>query len=355
MSQNTENLGGAWEVKFENSPKSKFNVSLDVEKIKNLPENSQGEVKLKFERQSTEGLSEKAPSHLVKVNDYKPGQEKTSGEDLFVNINKEKFLAAAQGAEKSLTVEAGAKKNESVGVDRSDYFIRTKSDSPEYLGRGWSPGQIVEKKEYVGTAFKKEFEDGGKAYNVSLDKGKIENLPADDYGNIRLSMAERKEQKEGSSTHSVYQSVGKEPYNEVSLSLNKEKVMALPTNDRGYVSVSVTDKLNMSKDHANLTVYENTGKAETEKNYVGSGWSNRPEHIRLQDRDKTPDGLSDAIAANHAMKVQAILQAAPKAVQKKHVNMIEDMAKEGQKVDKVMSSVVSNAYQGKQKQREVKM
>lgn len=54
MSQNTENLGGAWEVKFENSPKSKFNVSLDVEKIKNLPENSRGEVKLKFERQSTE-------------------------------------------------------------------------------------------------------------------------------------------------------------------------------------------------------------------------------------------------------------------------------------------------------------
>jgi len=351
MSNVSENLGAAWEVKFENSSKPKFNISLDAEKIKTLPESAQGEVKLKFERQSGEGLSEKAPSHVVKFNDYKPGQERSSSEEFFVNINKEKLLKAAQGEGKVIALEAGAKKNESVGRDRSDYFVRTREDSPEYVGRGWSAGQIVEKKEYVGNAFKKDFEDGGKAYNVSLKKDSLEKISADDYGNVRLSIAPKKDPAPGSPSHSVYQSVGKEPYNEVTLSLNKEKLMALPENDKGYVAVSVVDKLNISKDKADLTVYENTGVAQEKKNFVGGGWSNRPDLIRLQPQDKTPDGLTKAISTNHALKVQAILQANPKVVQKKHVQLVKDMTEKGEKVDKAMSSTVANAYENKQGQK----
>lgn len=350
MSNVSENLGAAWEVKFENSSKPKFNISLDAEKIKALPESAQGEVKLKFERQSGEGLSEKAPSHVVKFNDYKPGQERSSSEEFFVNINKEKLLKAAQG-EGKIALEAGAKKNESVGKDRSDYFVRTREDSPEYVGRGWSAGQIVEKKEYVGNAFKKDFEDGGKAYNVSLKKDSLEKISADDYGNVRLSIAPKKDPAPGSPSHSVYQSVGKEPYNEVTLSLNKEKLMALPENDKGYVAVSVVDKLNISKDKADLTAYENTRVAQEKKNFVGGGWSNRPGLIRLQPQDKTPDGLTKAISTNYVLKVQAILQAAPKVVQKKHVQLVKDMTEKGEKVDKAMSSTVANAYENKQGQK----
>ena len=351
MSNVSENLGAAWEVKFENSSKPKFNISLDAEKIKNLPESAQGEVKLKFERQSGEGLSEKAPSHVVRFNDYKPGQERSSSEEFFVNINKEKLLKVAVGEGNVIALEAGAKKNESVGKDRSDYFVRTREDSPEYVGRGWSAGQIVEKKEYVGNAFKKDFEDGGKAYNVFLKKDSLEKISADDYGNVRLSIAPKKDPAPGSPSHSVYQSVGKEPYNEVTLSLNKEKLMALPENDKGYVAVSVVDKLNISKDKADLTVYENTGVAQEKKNFVGGGWSNRPDLIRLQPQDKTPDGLTKAISTNYVLKVQAILQAAPKVVQKKHVQLVKDMTEKGEKVDKAMSSTVANAYENKQGQK----
>lgn len=357
MSNVSENLGAAWEVKFENSSKPKFNISLDAEKIKALPESAQGEVKLKFERQSGEGLSEKAPSHVVKFNDYKPGQERSSSEEFFMNINKEKLLKAAdfvylvKGGDKVIALEAGAKKNESVGKDRSDYFVRTREDSPEYVGRGWSAGQIVEKKEYVGNAFKKDFEDGGKAYNVSLKKDSLEKISADDYGNVRLSIAPKKDPTPGSPSHSVYQSVGKEPYNEVTLSLNKEKLMALPENDKGYVAVSVVDKLNISKDKADLTAYENTGVAQEKKNFVGGGWSNRPGLIRLQPQDKTPDGLTKAISTNYVLKVQAILQANPKVVQKKHVQLVKDMTEKGEKVEKAMSSIVANAYENKQGQK----
>ncbi len=40
MSESKERIGGAWEVKFENSSKPKFNVLVDPKKIADLPANN---------------------------------------------------------------------------------------------------------------------------------------------------------------------------------------------------------------------------------------------------------------------------------------------------------------------------
>jgi len=377
MSESREKLGAAWEVKFENSSKPKFNVQLDPKAVEKMETNKHGEVKLAFVKQTGE-LKEKSPSHDIVENAYKAGEKKEqdNSEDLYVNINKDKFLEYSKSKEKPL-LEVIAKKNESVGKDRSDYFVRTMGSKGgdgserEILGRAWSPTQTIENKNYVGNAFKKEFDDGGKAYNVFLKKDDVEKLKADDYGNIRLSMAERKDSgKENTPTHSVYQSVGKEPYNEASLSLNKEKVLDLPANDYGYVAVSVVDKLNISKDKSDLTAYENVHhipsdeekkrvefmkdagkKEEPGRNFVGGGWTNKPDMIRLQKEDKTPDGLTKAISNNHLTKVQAILNAKPSVVQKKHMGLVDEMEKSGANVDKSLSTTISNAYENKQSQK----
>lgn len=350
MSENKERVGAAWEFSFENSSKPKFNALIDPKKLAGLPINDQGEIKLKLVKQEGDS-SEKSPSHFIVVNNYKPGEpkERDVSESLYVNINKEKLSSLPVGENSSVYLEISSKKHESIGQDRSDYFVRDNSreGNKEFVGRAWSPSQIVENKNYVGSAFKKDFEDGGKAYNVSLKKDDVEKLKADDYGNIRISIAKKKDAGDGP-THSVYQSVGKEPYSEVSLSLNKEKISALPVNDRGYVSISVVDKKTISKDKADLTVYENAGKSDLPKNFVGSGWSNQPGLIRLQKEDVTPDGLSKAISNNHATKVHAILNSNPDVVQKKHVALVKEMQEKSEKFDKGLSTMVSVAYDEKQ-------
>lgn len=50
------------------------------------------------------------------------------------------------------------------------------------------------KGQFVGTGWLKEFDNGGRVVNLSIKKADIEQMPADQYGNVFLVVGKRKEQ-----------------------------------------------------------------------------------------------------------------------------------------------------------------
>lgn len=59
-------------------------------------------------------------------------------------------------------------------------------------------------KTFVGSGWEKKFDNGGSAISISVDLAKVNNLPVDKYGSVRLSVSTRKTPDEKSkATHSV--------------------------------------------------------------------------------------------------------------------------------------------------------
>jgi len=48
-------------------------------------------------------------------------------------------------------------------------------------------------KQYVGSGWQKTFDNGGSVVNISVKKEDVQNLTADQYGNVYLVVGERKE------------------------------------------------------------------------------------------------------------------------------------------------------------------
>lgn len=354
MEQDVKKVGVAWEKTFQDSDSKKFNISISDKELQKLPSDDNGKTSLALIKRDTPD-EKTGITHDVVQNKYTPGQPKNESEDLVFEINK-KEAAKIPLRNDNVTLEAVMKKN--VERDRANYHVRELTENKEktYVGRGWTPSQTMNI-EYVGTAWKKEFENG-KMYNVSVKAETFDALPENKYGQVNLSLMPK---KDSDNQLAVYKSMGKDPYSEFTISVKKQDVMAMGPNSAGYYPLIVTDKAKISKDKADLLVMENpyeknkktaeeTGvsikeaAAQRPVNYVGSGWSNRPEHIRLSEDDKSAKGLSAAIANNHTMKVAAILKEGNFANQT-HNKLIAEMKESDKPIDKEMERLVSSSIQ----------
>jgi hypothetical protein len=137
-----EKIGAAWGVTFEDNSKEKFNLSIDSEKFDKLAVSPNGEVKLKIVKNETPGEGENTPSHSVYMNDYKPGDKRSSENETYINVNKAEFerLPMQEGGKNKL-LESGPKKPESIQNDRANYWVRNLTKDDEKIMWGVD-GQI---------------------------------------------------------------------------------------------------------------------------------------------------------------------------------------------------------------------
>ncbi|MCT4648371.1 MAG: hypothetical protein N4A74_25520 [Carboxylicivirga sp.] len=330
MSDNIiNNYGVAWQKTFEGANMPKFNISIDVKKLLNTESENQNQIKLVLRKRDTVDQSNGITHDIVK-----PGSPKK--DDVQISIETEK-LKSIPDLKDTVYIEAVAKKN--IERDRANYHVRQivdKESKPVYIGRGWTESQKVEKS-YVGNAKRFDFENGGRMYNASFTKEAFDKLKPNDHGNIYLAVAPKKDKTD---EFSIYKSVGKDPYSVMTISVNQEQIKNMGDSN-GYYQIRILDKQKISKDHADLTVKEDTyakektiaehknipiKEAKLPNNYVGSGWSNVSEHVRLQSSDVTSDGLAKTLAENHAIKAMAIINKDKSIVTDKHVKILDELA-----------------------------
>lgn len=64
----------------------------------------------------------------------------------------------------------------------------------------------MQEKNYVGQGWLRTFQNGGNIINLSLNLEQLQKLPVDQYGNIKITVAPRREPSEKSkATHTVYE------------------------------------------------------------------------------------------------------------------------------------------------------
>lgn len=333
-----KNVGVAKENSFDNGSKS-YNILVKKDEVSKL-----------------EGKGDKVMLALVKAENGSGGvthnvvpASKDIKSDLLVEVSKTEVMKLKE-TKGEIALEAVQKKE--IGHDRANFHVRETKEEGEknYVGRGWTESQAV-KHDYVGNAVRKDFPTGGKAYNLTIDAEKFKEMKPNEYGQVNLSVSKKQNSED---QYSVYKSIGKEPYSDYSISVKKAEIEKM-TPHNGQYQLIVADKEKISKDKSDLTVYENTYQRDKkiaeekgvsvkdlpkgEKNYVGSGWSNKPEHIRITPEDKTKEGLSRAISNNHGMKVHAILKE-ENVANKSHVKLINEMKEKGVNVDRVMEKEV---------------
>lgn len=366
MEQDAKKVGVAWERVFQESNTKKFNVSLPKKEVDNLPANENGKASLLIVKREKPDEKTGITHDVFLNNTNTPGQPKKIESELIIEVSKED-VSRINARNENVHLEAVMKKD--IGKDRANFLVRELTEEKEkvYVGRGWTPSQSV-KHDYVGNAWKNEFDNSGKMYNVSIEAEKLKQMPENQYGNVVLSVAQK---KDAENQFSVYKSIGKEPYSDFSISLKKEDVLKLEPNEKGYYQLIVADKAKISKDKADLVVFENTyekdKKAAVEKgvdikeiqqgqpkNYVGAGWSNKIDHIRITDEDKTAKGLSAAIANNHPLKVAAILKQ-ENVSNNSHVKLMKEMKQGSQPLDADMERMVNKYVADNKPQSKIKI
>ena len=63
----------------------------------------------------------------------------------------------------------------------------------------------MSEKNYLGSGWKKTFENGGSLISLSVNLDKLKALPVDNYGNVRLVVGELRQLGKAKQTHSVYE------------------------------------------------------------------------------------------------------------------------------------------------------
>jgi hypothetical protein len=232
-------------------------------------------------------------------------------------------------------------------------------------------------------AFKTPLEDygtnGAKVYNVNLDADKVSKLTVNEYGDARLGIVPYTEKvlNPDNSTaeqtrYLVTEATGATKGVEATIAVHvlnpgdKEypildscavhKVM-----DKDVYKLAVQDRKSetIGKDCADLTVSENKWTPEmnempeaekkaalAEKNYVGRGWTNDPDKIRVDHKSELkPEGLTKAIENNHTVKVIAILNKLPTVVKELHVKQIEARNEAGLKTSPVIEDRVKQTFE----------
>ncbi|MDR0618285.1 MAG: HEAT repeat domain-containing protein [Bacteroidales bacterium] len=352
-------VGNSYKTVTEKGTFYNFEVSKEaIEKIDGA--GKRNEIYLAIEPKKE--VQEKHPTHSVYVGD------KHSKRELQLVVSKDELLKAPVDAYGN--IKAFAASREKIGADLSNYSVALEQKDPEtdkyqFVGRGYDESTKFGETRVVGVAFKTEFgQDGadGKVYNVNLDANKVSKLTMNEYGDARLGIvpyAEKVLNPDGSTTEQTRYlvteatSVTKGVEATIAVHVSNPEGKEYPTlsscaihkvGENEVYKLVVQDRKSESigKDCADLTVSENKYTPEMknlseaerkaalgEKNYIGKGWTNDPDKIRIDKReDLTPKGLTAAIDNNHTVKVIAILNAQPTLVRESHLKQIEARQKD---------------------------
>jgi hypothetical protein len=326
-----------------------------------------------------EKVEEKHPTHSVYVGD------KHTKRELQLIVSKDELLKAPVDAYGNIRAFAASRDEEKIGADLSNYSVVLEQKDPDgkyqFIGRGYDDSMKFGETRVMGVAFKTEFgTDGtdGKVYNVNLDVDKVGKLTVNEHGDARLGIVPYMEKVPGAdgkiteeTRYLVTETNGKSKGVEATLAIHvtNPKDKKYPTidscavhkvGDKEVYKLVVQDRKpeSIGKDCADLTVSENKYTSEMknlseaerkaalgEKNYVGRGWTNDPDKIRIDRKeDLTPKGLTAAIDNNHTVKVIAILKEQPRLVRESHIKQIEARNKEGLKTSPALIEKVKQTF-----------
>jgi hypothetical protein len=372
--------------KTENEKGTFYNFDLSADLIDALQGvGKRNEVALCIEKRASV-QSAKSPTHNVYVGDVHSDMR-----ELQMLVSKDKLLPAVSAANEYGKVKLFAASH-SVGADLSNYSValseKDEQGKFQYIGRGYDEATKFGETRIIGNAYKTESPatDGGtngKSYNLNIDADKLQKLTLNSYGDANLSIIPYKEQvvdADGAITEKtnylVAESYAKQKNTEAKVSLHVANPnpdnQNLPTiaectlhtfEDKDSYRLVVQDRNpdKIDKSCADLIVYENKfvkGMSADErkailedKKYIGHGWTNDPQSIRLSAFDLSPDGLTKAIDNNHVVKVAAILCKDKSVLNEAHLQQIETRLQNSDlKTSGVLVSVVKNGYERQQKQ-----
>lgn len=348
-----EDVGIAW--KIQDSDKKfppKFNLSVNKEVALKSLLGDEKEIKLGLFKQDG---GPAGSDYKIAIRGEK---NKNSTFERILNVDVEKLKGLEASGYGEVKLELVEKKEEHIGKDASDMAVRV-NGTKDYVGRGWNMENALGPKNYVGDGYRNIFDEKGnkteevakmesKSYSLNLDEKKVADIQPDKYGNIRVSMAPMINPPENSNApnYKVYVSQGiKDKEAEISVRINKEKLMEISPNEFGKIAVVINDKnpKSIQKDKADLTVSE-LNPGSTDKNYIGGGYTQKPELVKLDKNELSAEGIKKALESNNSIRLEAILTKKPDAVSKEHIELA---ANEG--IQPKIKELVSKAFENKPK------
>jgi hypothetical protein len=381
MASTKNYVGNSYKTVTEKGTFYNFDVKQeDIEKIKGI--GKRNEIFLAIEPKK-EVQSEKHPTHSVYIGD------KHDKRELQLVVSKNELLKAPVDGYGN--IKAFAASREKIGADLSNYSVALEQKDPEtdryqFIGRGYDESTKFGETHVMGVAFKTEFgQEDGKVYNVNLDVNKVSKLTVNEYGDARLGIvpyAEKVLNPDGSTTEQtrylVTEVTAKTKGVEATIAIHvsnpsdKKEYPTIDTcavhkvgdNDVYKLVVQDRNPEKIGKDCADLTVSENKYTPEMkelpeaerkealkDKNYIGRGWTNDPDKIRIDKRtDLTPKGLTAAIDNNHTVKVIAILDKRPTLVRESHIKQLEARQKDSNmKTSAVLAEKVKQTFESLKK------
>jgi hypothetical protein len=390
-------VGNSYKNETEKGTSYQFAVSREkIEKLQGVGRRNEIAIAIEPKR---EVLKEKLPTHSVYFGD---GDSAHKHREVQLLLSKDALLSAPPDEYGNIRLFAVSRSESKMNADLSSYSValskKNENDRYQFVGRGYDAATKFGETRTVGTAYKREFGnrgEDGKSYSLSLDVSKVQKLTPNEYGDARLSIipysvavnspdgaiteetrylvaeanlatAQTPQRANIEATVSIHL---KEATEQQQLKPQAgEEAKHVPTlydcnlhaiGDSNVYKLIVQDRNpdKVGKDCADLVVIEDkytpemklmsaeertAAKAAIETSYIGKGWTNNPDMIKLSAADLTQDGLSRAIENNHTVKVIAIVKGAPEVVQENHVQLAQAAKSEG------LAKWVENTWYSKQ-------
>lgn len=230
----------------------------------------------------------------------------------------------------------------------------------------------------VNKTFTREGDPTEKLYHVDLKKEVISSAKVDEFGNVKIHIRPFERDFpgiDGKQTKKIeYEAImnPKDSTNtEAIISLKKEKFLQInemQLNDgTKVVPITVANRNPEMAKRDDLSVYENkirTGmdekeyrKALEDKNYIGTGWTQKSEHLLLKQTQINKDELKKSIDDNNPVRTVAIIQRGGSKLLTKDVLDEVGKAKEkhGEKFDERIEKYINAVVSKKQKENKISM
>lgn len=227
------------------------------------------------------------------------------------------------------------------------------------------------KNAYVGFAKRYDWNENAreKSYLVAIPKKEIQAMEADAHGNVKIGIksfrttvpGEKPGDERSEINHKPVVNFTKDDFLEAVVHLKKEALLAAKGKGE-YEDVSIViqnrNPQHVSKDKSDLVAFENpieqgmskedrVAASKKEKNYLGGGWTQRPELFKLNPEAKPVDEFMNALRENHSVKGVALIQQHAKDIFKKGnmegIKEALDAGKEryGEKFNRALDSAVT--------------
>ncbi len=281
--------------------------------------------------------------------------EKKSSVESTLYLDKEKVMALPVGEQGYIqNIYASNKLNPEAGKPDLSIYTLNEDKTKNYVGNGYENKSKLENSVKL-SQFENSSSDQSKLFNIKLKGSDIEKMEADSWGNVKVLVNKTATANE----HKVVLNATANKETDATLVLNKDKLMAISAANEGAIRIIARDKNpdKISTDKADLMVYENKfrkgddllTKEEQqvkfkETNYVGGGYTNNPNLLKLSKDNVTPEGLKAAIEKNDPVRTFAIINKDATLVDKTHVDAVRKSVAGNPKFSKGIETAVTNAF-----------